>query len=257
MSPRGDHGSADGLRRFEVLTFDVLGTLIDFEAGILECVRRVAGPTAAALTDDQVLEAFGVAEGEQQERTPELPFTQMLDPISTRLAARLGLHEIARETHPSPLRLSIPAWPAFADAPEALAVLGRRFRLVAVTNADNEATRAMSHTLGDPFADIVTAEDVGVNKPDPQVFAYSLGRLSVLGIRRADVLHVAQSQYHDIGTAQQLGYATCWIERRKGRHGFGATPAPRTLTSPDYHFDTVAALATAVEDADPAARSDD
>jgi putative hydrolase of the HAD superfamily len=154
------------------------------------------------------------------------------------------------------LRLSISAWPAFSDAPEALVALHRRFRLVAVTNADNAATRAMSRMLGDPFDDAVTAEDVGVNKPDPQMFAYCLGRQSVLDIGRTDVLHVAQSQYHDIGVARQLGYATCWIQRRQGRDGFGATPPPLSVVAcPDYHFGTLAELSAAVEEA-PAAAPD-
>ncbi|NSC20425.1 HAD-IA family hydrolase [Streptomyces albus subsp. chlorinus] len=240
------------MRGFRVLTFDVVGTLIDFEAGIVECVRRTAGPDGSRLSGEEILEAFGVAEDEQQQRAPHLPFTQMLDPISTRLAARLDVPALDGCGGPSPLRLSISAWPAFPDAPEALAALRRRFRLVAVTNADNAATRAMSRTLGDPFHDAVTAEDVGVNKPDPQVFAYCLGRQSVLGIGRSDVLHVAQSQYHDIGVARRLGYATCWIERRRGRDGFGATPAPRAVAVPDYHFGTLAELSAAVDDA-PAA----
>ncbi|MGI5351298.1 HAD-IA family hydrolase [Streptomyces sp. CA-250714] len=232
-----------------MLTFDVVGTLIDFEAGIVECVRRVAGPAGSALSGEEILAAFGVAEDEQQQRTPGLPFTQMLDPISTRLAERLELPALDGRGSPSPLRLSISGWPAFPDAPEALAALHRQFRLVALTNADNAATRAMSRTLGDPFDDSVTAEDVGVNKPDPQVFAYCLGRQSVLGIGRSDVLHVAQSQYHDIGVARRLGYTTCWIERRQGRAGSGATPAPRSVAVPDYHFSTLAELSAAVEEA--------
>ncbi|WP_028922255.1 HAD-IA family hydrolase [Pseudonocardia acaciae] len=230
------------LRGFRALTFDVVGTLIDFEAGIVECVRRVAG---SAWDGEEILRAFGVEEGEQQRRTPELPFTQMLDPISTRLAARLDLPGLDGRGNPSPLRRSISAWPAFPDAPEALAGLHRRFRLVAVTNADNAALRAMSRTLGDPFDDSVTAEEVGANKPDPRVFAYCQGRLSVLDIGRSDVLHVAQSQYHDIGVARRLGYATCWIERRRGRDGFGATPAPSSVAVPDYHFGTLAELSAA------------
>ncbi|MBO8201413.1 HAD-IA family hydrolase [Streptomyces smyrnaeus] len=247
MSPRGS--GHEGLLGFRALTFDVVGTLIDFEAGIVECVRRVAGPDGSQRSDEEILRAFGAAEDEQQQRTPAMPFTQMLDPISARLAAHLGLPALDGRGAPSPLRLSIAAWPAFPDAREALAALHRRFRLVAVTNADNAAARAMSSTLGGPFDDVVTAEDVGVNKPDPQVFAYCQGRLGTLDIARSEVLHVAQSQYHDIGVARQLGYATCWIERRRGRAGSGATPPPRSVTAPDHHFGTLAELAAAVEEA--------
>lgn len=207
------------------LTFDVVGTLIDFETGLL----RAARPSS----DEEFLAAFGEAEAEQQRLTPEMPFPAMLDPISERLGLAASL------------RASIGDWPAFDDAPAALAALGRRYRLVALTNADRAATAAMSRTLGDPFDDVVTAEDVGVNKPDPQVFAWCLGRLSASGIGRDEVLHVAQSQFHDIATAHRLGLATCWVERRRGRPGSGATPSS-TITEPDRHVGTLAELAAAL-----------
>ena len=88
---------------------------------------------------------------------------------------------------------------------------------------------------------------MGVNKPDPQVFAYCRGRQSVAGYRLADFLHVAQSQYHDIGVAKRLGFTVCWIERRKGQEGAGATPLPDQVTEPDYHFSSLAELADAMD----------
>ncbi len=116
---------------------------------------------------------------------------------------------------------------------------------MALTNADTWALAEVAAILGSPLDDAVTAEDVGVNKPDPQVFAYCAGWQSVPGYRRADWLHVAQSQYHDIATAHRLGIATCWIERRRGRRGFGATPEPAGLTQPTYHYGSLQELATA------------
>ena len=225
------------------LTFDVVGTLIDFEAGILDCVRRVAGPDAPP--DEEILAAFGEEEGEQQRLTLQMPFGPMLDPISVRLAERLRLPSLDGRGAASPLRRSVPDWPAFDDAPSALAALRRRYRLVALTNADRAATAAMARTLGDPFDDAVTAEDVGVNKPDPQMFAWCLGLLSASGIGRDDVLHVAQSQFHDIGAAHRLGLETCWVERRRGRPGSGATPSSQ-ITEPDRHVGSLAELADAI-----------
>lgn len=217
------------------LTFDVVGTLIDFEAGIVAFFRDEGARTS----DEEVLAAFGMAEGTQQDLTPEMPFTQMLAPIFDRMAGPMGLDPARRDA----FRASIPHWPAFPDSVEALARLGRHYRLVALTNADNWALGHMARTLGDPFDDTVTCEDVGVNKPDPQVFAYCLGRQSTVGIAKANVMHVAQSQYHDIGVSKALGFRTTWIERRSGQTGFGATPLPGELTTPDHHFTTLAELA--------------
>ena len=87
----------------------------------------------------------------------------------------------------------------------------------------------------------------GCETPDPPFFAFTRGRLSVLGHGLAYILHVAQSQYHDIGVARRLGYKVCWIERRRGLKGFGGTQDPGQLTTPDYHFATLGELADAVE----------
>jgi putative hydrolase of the HAD superfamily len=227
----------------KALTFDVVGTLIDFETGILRSVRSVGNPP----DDEAVLAAFGAAEGIQQELTPEMPFTAMLDPISVRLAAELGMPGLDRATEhtdrgsgPSPLRRSIGSWPAFDDAAGALAQLGERFVLVAVTNADREALDAMAATLGEPFTDAVTVDEVGVNKPDPRMFEAALAKLAARGIGRDEVLHVAQSQYHDIGAARRLGLATCWVERRRGRTGSGATPSSSEIVEPDLHVASMA-----------------
>lgn len=214
-----------------LLTFDVVGTLIDFEAGILNCLRPLTN-----VPDEALLAGFARAEDIQQRRTPEMPFTQMLEPIHARMAAEFGLPA------GSSLRESIQDWPAFPDAVEGLRVLGRRFRLVALTNADNWALAHMAATLGSPFDDAVTAEDVGVNKPDPRVFAYCFGRQSVCGYNKADWLHVAQSHYHDIGVAHRFGVRTCWVERRHGKMGTGATPDTRGTTTPDYHVTSLAGV---------------
>jgi putative hydrolase of the HAD superfamily len=237
-------GEVRPLSAYRWLSFDVVGTLIDFERGILDFVEEIARITGTDLRPEQVLESFAHAEDEQQRLTPELPFTQMLEPIYQRIATELALP--TADEYGVALRESIRTWPAFPDAPQALAVLRRHYRLVALTNADNWALKQMAATLGDPFDDAVTAEDVGVNKPDPRVFVHCADRQREQGFAPEDWLHVAQSQYHDLAAASRLGVATCWIERRAGHDGFGATPAPERVTKPDYHFTSLVELAQAV-----------
>jgi putative hydrolase of the HAD superfamily len=233
------------LRDHGVLTFDVVGTLIDFETGIADCLQGLAHRAGLAPGREALLAAFARAEDRQQRENPETPFTQMLEPICGDIAGEVGLPTGQAET--TALRDSIPTWPAFPDSVDALAVLGDRFRLVALTNSDNWALEQMSAALGSPFDDTVTAEDVGVNKPSPRVFEYCRGRQSVHGWALADFLHVAQSQYHDIAVARSLGFHTCWIERRRGFGGWGATPAPPEVVVPDYHYASLAELADAIE----------
>ena len=229
----------------KILTFDVVGTLIDFEAGILGYIQPIAKRAGRKLGDEAILLSYATAEDAQHQAMPGAPFVAMLPAIYRAMATDLGLP--AAEADIQGLRLSIPDWPAFADSVASMKQLRKRFRLVAMTNSDNWALGHFSRTLDEPFDDTVTAEDVGTCKPDPQFFAYARGRQSPHGFRLKDYLHVAQSQYHDIGVAKELGYTTCWIERRKAKKGFGGTPAPAAVTKPDYHFSSLAELLAAVE----------
>jgi putative hydrolase of the HAD superfamily len=229
----------------KVMTFDVVGTLIDFEAGILDYIQDRAKSKGLNLSDREILETYAVAEDRQHHETPRLPFPSMMAPMYREMAEKLGLPD--SEDDMEGFRLSIPRWPAFRDSIAALKRLRKRFRLVAMTNSDDWALSHFAATLDQPFDDLVTAEMVGWNKPDPQVFAYVRGRLSLEGYGLADILHVAQSQYHDIAVARKLGYQTCWIERRKGKQGSGATPSVKHVAIPDYHFSSLAELADAVD----------
>lgn len=233
------------LSDFKLMTFDVVGTLIDFEQGILDHMRPILARAGIEVDDTAILEAYAAGEVVAQDEHPDSPFPPLLARIYRVAAARLGL--AVTDVDAEGLRRSIPAWPAFPDAPAALQRLRKRYRLVAMTNSDNWALAQFARTLGEPFDDKVTAELAHASKPDPQVFAFCLGRQSVQGFDKPDILHVAQSQYHDIGVAKRLGYATCWIERRQGKVGAGGTPTVAARTEPDWHFSTLAQLADAVE----------
>lgn len=227
-------------RDFKLLTFDVVGTLIDFERGALDSIRRISGRSEAELDDDTIFEAYKRGRDAHYERSSEV-----MGQVYLHLARELGLR--ADDQAAEEFQLGVLRWPAFADSVEALRRLRRRFRLVAMTNADRCAFSFYSQTLGNPFHDSVTADEAGCAKPNPRFFDFNRGRQSAFGYRQDEILHVAQSQHHDIGVARQLGYKVCWIERRQGVPGFGGTPAVATITTPDFHFSTLAALADAVE----------
>jgi putative hydrolase of the HAD superfamily len=227
-------------REPKVLTFDVVGTLIDFEAGILGSLREHITETRA-LGDDELLSAYRVARASK----PSLRFPDDLVRVYEQMALRLGWPR--EPTLGERFRDSIRAWPAFSDSKAALQRLKTKFKLVAMTNAQRWSFGYLSATLGDSFDDSVTADEALCEKPDPCFFAFTRGRLSRDGYELDDILHVAQSQYHDIGVARSLGYTVCWIERRKGMPGFGGTQEVVELTTPDYHFGTLAELADAAE----------
>jgi putative hydrolase of the HAD superfamily len=228
------------LTSFKVLTFDVVGTLIDFEKGVLDAIRHVGGPKAVEATDDEIFEAYKRGRDKFYGRS-----SFAMKDVYLSLANELGFKN--DEATADAFQLSVFRWPAFSDSVDALRRLRKNFRLVAMTNADRTAFSAYSHTLGSPFHDSVTCDETGVAKPDPRFFAFNCGRQSAHGYKFEEILHVAQSQYHDIGVARELGYKVCWIERRQGLKGFGGTPEPKVLTKPDYHFSTLKQLADAVD----------
>ncbi len=225
------------LRAFKVLTFDVVGTLIDFERGMLNYLR---GLTGADPSDDAILDCYRRHRG----NAPTKWFPDDLVRVYGAMAPELGLPQGAGAAEG--FRDSIKEWPAFPDSVAALKRLRARYRLVAMTNARRWALDHMEKTLGSPFHDTVTVDEARCEKPDPVFFGFTRGRLSVASFVLEDILHVAQSQYHDIGVARSLGYKVCWIERRKGLKGSGGTLEAKH-TKPDYHFGTLAELADAMD----------
>ena len=227
---------------FKVLTFDVVGTLIDFEGGMIAHIRRMSGRSDVELADDAILESYRRSRGAHaaEDRYPE-DLVRVYEDMARDLdlPRRPGLGESFKD--------SIRTWPGFPDSAGALKRLHLRYRLMAMTNARRWALEHMARTLGEPFDDSVTPDEARCEKPDPKFFAFARGRLSALGYVLEDILHVAQSQYHDIGVARELGYKVCWIERRRGLGGFGGTQIPARLTEPDYHFASLGELADAVD----------
>ena len=143
--------------------------------------------------------------------------------------------------------MSVPDWPAFPDSADALARLGRRYKLIILSNVDRTSFAGSNRRLGTTFASILTAEDVGSYKPSPRNFVALLIEAARLGIPEGKLLHVAQSLFHDHVPAKAIGLPTVWIDRRHGKSGSGATPDPEIGVTPDWTFPSMAAFAEAVE----------
>ena len=227
---------------FRALTFDVVGTLIDFETGILDFLLPWARSHGVAATEPDLLEAFAHGEARYEAEMPDRPFRAIVRAIYRDLAHAWHVPYEARDAEA--FAESIGSWPAFPDAVEALAYLGEHFVLAAMTNADRHSLDSMAATLGDPFDRAFTADRAGAYKPARAMFEYALDALAENGIPRDRVLHVAQSQFHDIVPARALGLATIWVERRHDRAGWGATPAPREAAEPDLRITSLTDLVT-------------
>ncbi|HET9497583.1 MAG TPA: haloacid dehalogenase type II [Candidatus Limnocylindria bacterium] len=223
------------LGRFEVLTFDCYGTLIDWEAGILGAAQPILANHGVTLSDDEVLERFAQHEA-VLESGPWQTYRAVLAGALGGLAGELGVQVSAEEL--SAFSESVPAWPPFPDSAPALRQLASRYRLGVITNCDDDLFAASAAQLGVPFEWVVTAEQAQDYKPNHAPFLVALKAIDVPPER---VLHVAQSLYHDHVPAHALGLATVWVNRRHDRPGFGATP-PADAT-PNLEVPDLASLA--------------
>jgi putative hydrolase of the HAD superfamily len=145
------------------------------------------------------------------------------------------------------LGASVPDWPAFPDSAAALARLARHYKLIILSNVHRAGFAASNQRLHGDFAAVITAEDAGAYKPAENHFRALDAALSQLGIDRTELLHVAQSLFHDHVPARREGLPSVWINRRHDRPGWGATPEPSGEWAYNLAFNSMAGFADAVD----------
>lgn len=224
------------------LSFDVVGTLIDHEAGIIEWYRTWLRRHRERIDDATILADFAAVTRRLQAAQPAAPYTALLPRIHETIADAWGLD--TDESEALDFRDSVRDWPAHGDAITALRQLRERYHLVAVTNADAWALEQMSRTLDEPFAETVTSDAVGANKPDPRVWQYLVDRLELPADR---ILHCACSREHDLISARTFGLATAWIDRRPSAEDASGDDAGEPFFRPDIHVHTLSELVGRLE----------
>jgi putative hydrolase of the HAD superfamily len=234
---------AKNLSEFKYLTFDVVGTLIDFEGGLKASLAKIGKSAGVEVDGEEALTLYRQARYSDDAGL----FPDDLVRVYLAIAPKLGLP--VERAKGEKLRDDARHWKAFPDSAAALARLGERYRLVAITNARRWAFDCFAKELGDPFHASFTVDDTGTVKPDPVFFQKVIAFVESEGSGNDDILHVAQSQYHDIGVSRRLGLTNCWIERRHAQKGYGGTFEPSGFTQPDYQFTSMAALSEAAREA--------
>ncbi|MBI2068436.1 MAG: haloacid dehalogenase type II [Deltaproteobacteria bacterium] len=226
------------LSGFKVLTFDCYGTLIDWETGILNALQSIAKKKGLLEQKEKILETFAKHENRQEIETPGMRYSDLLALVYRRIAGEWNIDVSNKEAEN--FGGSVPSWPAFSDTVEALQYLKRHYKLVILSNVDQASFSGSNKRLGVKFDAIYTAEEIGSYKPDPKNFEYMLRKLETLGFTRSEILHTAQSLFHDHVPAKEFGLTTAWIDRRHGQKGSGATPPPPQNVKVDFHFKSLA-----------------
>ncbi|KAI2023794.1 hypothetical protein LOZ48_005903 [Ophidiomyces ophidiicola] len=230
------------LNSFRLLSFDIYGTLIDWETGVL----RALVPLTSRLPNSHPLKANSVAlnttytahERTIQATQPSLAYYRILKAAYESLAKELNAlpepidgksAEQLLDEESLAFAASIGSWPAFKDTVEAMHRLKNRgFKLVPLSNVDRES---FSKTLRGPLASLnqygfagaagsmffdaaYTAQDIGSYKPDLRNFEYLIAHAKEkFGVEKKDILHVAQSIHYDHEPAQKIGLNSVWISR--------------------------------------------
>jgi 2-haloacid dehalogenase len=232
------------LTQYKALSFDCYGTLIDWETGIAAVLRPWARAQGLDLDDEQLLLAYGGNEADIERETPAALYPDVLAAAFRRTGEKLGAP--VSDEWGQRLGQSVPDWPAFPDSAAALARLAGHYQLIIVSNVHRDGFAGSNRQLRADFAAVITAEDVGAYKPAPDHFRALDTALAELGLDRKDLLHVAQSLFHDHVPAKRAGLPSVWINRRHDRPGWGATPAPSEEWACDLEFTSMAGFADAV-----------
>ncbi|MGA3401819.1 MAG: haloacid dehalogenase type II [Acetobacteraceae bacterium] len=231
------------LTDFRVLTFDCYGTLIDWESGLYAALQPLLTRAGIDLSRDAVLARFAEHEARQQAATPGMRYAELLGVVHAQLAHAWGVAPVAEEDRA--FGASVGDWPAFGDTVAALQYLQQHYKLVILSNIDRASFAATQPRLGVRFDAVFTAQDIGSYKPDPRNFAYLIAQLAAMGLARSDILHTAQSLFHDHAPANAAGLASAWIDRRQDAQGWGATSAPPPGVRYNFRFTSLAEMAEA------------
>jgi 2-haloacid dehalogenase len=228
--------------RFTAISFDCNGTLIDWESGILPVLRIVLENHGQSLPSAAILELYGAFEA-QAESGPYQSYRNVLQAVVRAFGSRFHF-----EASPAEIRLldeSVTAWPPFPDTVSALRDLQKHYKLVVISNIDNDLFAETQKHLGVEFDDVITAEQARSYKPCLNNFQIALSRLALSPDR---LLHAGQSIYHDVVPARSLGISTVWVNRKSARPGIGAVRTSAALDyekRPDLEVPDLASLAAA------------
>lgn len=231
------------LSDYRLLCFDVYGTLIDWESGVLAGLQPLLDANKASLSREKLLDVYHECEREQQSITPDMKYADLLATIHPHVASRLGLPEPTAEQNRA-FGDSVGRWPAFPDTVEALKRLGKFYKLVVLSNVDIDSfSRSNAGPMeGVKFDLVITAQDVGSYKPDPRNFEYMLEKVQKeFGVKKEEVLQTAQSQFHDHHPAKKQGIKSSWIYRP------GAIMGNRDDVVYDWKFATLKDMADALD----------
>jgi len=192
---------------YQALTFDCYGTLIDWESGILGAMKPILSAHGVEVDDREIIKYYSEFEPVIQQ-SGYIKYREVLKKVVQKFGDRFNFIPTATEIDSLPE--SLQNWQPFPDTIEALKLLKQKYKLVIISNVDDDLFAATAKNLKVKFDEIITAEQAQSYKPSLNNFKLAFSRI---GIPQEQILHVAASLYHDIVPARSLGLTTVWVNR--------------------------------------------
>jgi 2-haloacid dehalogenase len=186
-------------------TFDCYGTLVDWNGGVGTELGRLFGEQAR----DHLLSRYHVIEPRVQSEHPEWTYRAVMAAVLAELASQAGT--TLSPDDEDALGRSLPGWPVFGEVRDALAQARQRgWKLVILSNSDPDLIESSMRVINVPFERAIVASEIGSYKP---ARGHWDAFYQATGAEAARHVHVAQSHFHDIVPAHELGIRSIWINR--------------------------------------------
>jgi len=191
------------------ITFDVYGTLIDWETGIYEAFETEAARTDFKLPDkNELIERFNVLQEEAMSGSYEL-YAEVLRRLALQLAK-----EIDWDLEPSRTNFlpdSVIRWKPYREANAALDRIAKKYQVGLVVNIDDKLLVASRRHIRSDFDIVVTAQQVRSYKPETAHFTETARRIG----GKKGWMHVGSNYYYDVAPSLKAKLPTVWVNRHK------------------------------------------
>jgi len=220
--------------KIKLLSFDCYGTLIDWQKSVTDILTPFFNQFQVEFDRKEIFETFLEADREL-ESGEYMTYREILAEIVLYMADKLRI-----SIDPSTryiLSDKFGEWLPFPDTVRSLKLLKKQFQLAIISNVDDALFSVTNKLLEVEFDYVITAQQIGSYKPSEDNFKEAQDRF---GLAPEQMLHVAQSIYHDIVPSNKLSWNNVWVNRY--------TEPERTdsLEFPDMEVPDLASLLTII-----------
>jgi 2-haloacid dehalogenase/putative hydrolase of the HAD superfamily len=195
-------------KQISFVTFDVYGTLIDWETGVFDAFTKEAERDGFTIERDELIPLFHETQRQIMAGSYEL-YAEVLRRCAVQIAKKLGWPlEPSRSGF---LPDSVQRWPPFKETNSVLAKIAKKYKIGLISNIDDKLLGLTRRHIPLDFDLVVTAQQVRSYKPDPAHFTECERRIG----GKKGWVHVAESYYYDVEPCVKKKIPVVWVNRAK------------------------------------------